>query len=313
MKKMTYKAYCDAMSEKGLKPMAKNDYEAMSDDEYEEKVGKGMGVTQGDGIAHASSMDEKPGEPQTMVKAQKAAEDLLKSIDAYSAVEEGVDPKAPRVAELEARIAAGTATSKDRMELGDLYKSEAHTALHNGDLRKSLAERMGADDEAAQLVDASPVFQALLDGFDATISDLSKGLAQESLVTRELQKAQGQLFKSVARVIAEQHEVIREQGALIKSLHDRVSHVEGQPAPRRARQATDGDILKGGPAAAPAQSRSNKLSKAQVRQALRVLTDQAADRGDDNALTNLGLATAEFEATGNLPQAAHAAVRQVLG
>ena len=287
MSKPAYKAYCEQMQKMGKKPADEAAYNNMSDEEYSK---------------------------MSMSKASVAASELLKSIDAYKNVESALDTGATRQAELEAKIASGTISKSERVELAKHYMGEEVAPVRGGDsIRKSLSShvRENADGDAERLVDASPALQALMDGFDTRIDGLAKSLSDDSLVGRQLMKAQGQLLADVGVCLKACVEEIGELRKANDSLEDRVVDVEGQPVAPRAVAADGTQINKGRPAADPPPN-GGKISKGQVKRGLEILSKQAIQREDEQALSRLTMATAQFESHGTIDKQTFAAVTAVL-
>ena len=238
-------------------------------------------------------------------KKSMSVSDLMKSVDAYDAIEDALAESGPsRESFLQAKLDAGTLTKSERIELGQIWADE------DGDdnserLSKSVVDTLSEDDEHAELVDASDFLKSLVSGIDYRMDKVETEVTRDGRATRQLLKAHGSLLKGLATVIAEQDEII-------KSLGGRIEVVESTPAPRRS-ITTDGGAVKARDMAKSVigGGSAEGLSKGQIKGGLRTLMMHAADSNDESAMNNITHATALFEQTGSVPENMMTAIQQV--
>ena len=237
-------------------------------------------------------------------KSDVGAADLLKAIEAYETVESAISESGTsRETYLTARLDSNTITKSERAELGRLWAQVEDAEPELPNFQKSFVETIGEDDDTSQMVDASPFLKSLVDGIDTQMGRVLQEMGRDGRATRELLRGQGTLIKGLGRVVVEQDD-------LIKSLVDRLEHVESTPVGRRSvRTAT------------PPERRISKsmvgeaddnLSKSQVGGALRTLMIAASERNDQQAMEQIKFETAAWEQTGALKPSMLAAVNEVV-
>ena len=279
----------------------------------EDNVMKADGYDNPDGgdddEAAEPEVENDEGEDKEEDEAEKSdisASDLMKSIEAYSAVEDALDRSGmSRESYLAARLDSGTITKSERSELGKIWAGlEDDEGEYNPDIQKSVLDVVENDDDA-HLVDASGFLKSLVDGVDTRMEQVLGEVSRDGRATRELLKAQGSLVKSLAYVISSQEE-------MIKGLGDRLNTVESSPAPRRAVRATPKQVRgRGLMKGAVAEYEDEQMSKGEITQGLRTLMIHASEKGDETAMDKIVHATALFEQTGQIKPHIMEAVTQV--
>ena len=232
-------------------------------------------------------------------KAQVTVDDLVKSIDAYDALETATgDDSDGREAYLNARMIAGTLSKGERQEYGRLLAGDKAEAP----LRKSLTDQL--DEDTTELVDASDFLKSLVGGVEQTLEATTEEVLSSNRATRELLKSQGSMLKGMARLVVSQNEVIKSLGA-------RLATVESKPRDRRSQRSY---AQQGRPLAKSAANNDDgdQLTKAQIGQGLDILVRKAAEADDDIAMKRITHATALFETSGAVNPNIQAAIRQVL-
>tara|TARA_R110000751_G_scaffold33071_14_gene82613 strand:+ start:6984 stop:8018 length:1035 start_codon:yes stop_codon:yes gene_type:complete len=261
-----------------------------------------------DAGADDEAEDEDEDEGDDMERSHKSvvsASDLLKSIDAYDATQSALrQGGTSRESYLTAKQDAGTLTKSERRELGRLWAQE--DTSHEEPMHKSLYDIVSDDEDAGALVDASDFLKSMVSGVDTRMTAVADEVGRQGRATRELLKAQGSLVKSLARIVAQQDNVITALGS-------RLGTVESSPAPRRAISARQNSAqtrvlaksVAGGAAG------SERLSKSQIQSGLRTLMLHASEEQDNPAMDKITHATALYEQTGRIPNNILAAIRAV--
>lgn len=338
----TYKAMCKAAACKAMSP---EEFKAMpiGDDMDMEKMqhamkgmyAKGempeflkekMGKAEDDEESDADEDDDQPAfmdadeddaddddEGEDMEQSKKArksvvsASDLLKSIDAYDATDRALrEGGTSRESFLTAKFDAGTLSKSERRELGRIWAGEDTGPDYGENLHKSLYDIVSDDEDSGALVDASDFLKSLVAGVDVRMTSVADEVSRQGRATRELLKAQGSLVKSLAKIVAQQDNVI-------KALGDRLGTVESTPAPRRSVSARQQNVRGRGLAKSvtAGSAGDDKLTKSQIQQGLRTLMLHASEEHDDAAMDKITHATALYEQTGRLPNNILAAIRAV--
>jgi hypothetical protein len=256
--------------------------------------------------------DSEEEEEEEMEMTHKSEEgisptDLLKSIEAYDAVEDALrEGGASRESFLVAKNDAGSLTKSERRELGRIWADEEENSDNQPEeMHKSLYDVVADDEQAGALVDASDFLKSLVSGVDVRMNSVSEEVGRQGRATRELLKAQGSLVKSLARIVAEQDNII-------KSLAGRVETVEHAPAPRRS-VSTPSEAVKARTLSKSVTGGENEtpLSKSQITTGLRTMMLHASSERDDAAMDKITHATALYEQTGALPNNILAALKAV--
>lgn len=286
--------------------LKKDEDQGLEDDE--DNVGDG-GSPESAGDESEAATDEDIGEDEEeegMTDSEKSlvnTSDLMKAIEAYGDVEAALESVEPQSREyyLHARLDAGTISKSEQTELGRIWANEE---VNEEPMQKSLIETLEEDEASSQLVDASDFLRNLVKGVDTRMEQVLGEVSRDGRATRELLKATGSLIKSLA-AHAEQ------QDTVIKSMSERMEHLETTPAPRRAvtgrrESATQRQLTK-----SSVGGSNDELSKAQVTDALRALMIHASEKEDSMAMDRIAHATSLYEQTGTLPQTMIAAVQQV--
>lgn len=245
-------------------------------------------------------------------KSVVSVDELLKSIQDYETAEAGLTANpASREAVLAEKFRAGTLTKSEQEELGQLWAPGRASAAGGDGLRKSLTERLvDADPDSAALIDASDILKSFVNQVENAIRDTGTAIERDSLINRNLLKAQGALIKSVAGVIADQQRLIKSQQVVMDEMGRRLGVLERQPVVRKSMGVDPRDIR---PRPGQPGSAGGQLLKSQVQQGLRALTVKAAEAGDDVALDRLAHASARFESDGHIAPNIAQAIRAELG
>lgn len=272
---MSFKSYTAMCKASGDEPMDEKDFNALpeKDDDSEE----------------AEKSD------RTTVR------DLLKSLDAYEAVEAALEGGgASRETYLMGRVTSGTISKSERSELSAIWDRRdgggaAADRGAGGDIRKSLADTVEETPDGKRMIDASDFLKSLVDGVDASLDRVEATMSRESAASRQLLKAQGALIKGLA------HEVLT-IGNVNAALARRLGLVEREPVAPRARTAdprtvVNREIAKGGHGE---DAPNTELKKSEVVAGLRALVIKADKAGDSLAIDKLADATASFETSGRL-------------
>ena len=272
-KGMGYGDYSHLMKANEEEPMSQEDYEDMDEDEEEDMEGEGR-------------------------KSMIDADDLMKAIDDYAAVEDSLESSfGTRQEQLEAKADAGTITKSERVELGKLWAAEDDDEPEH--ISKSIRDRVIEDDDDDDedmegLFDATPVFDRFAKSIDDALNDMMKSISGESRATRQLMKAQGQLLKGIGQVIAGQNDLIEE-------LADRLDAVETTPqTPRAITARSAGRPRPLNKSTTAGEGGGDSLTKAQVFEGMRKLIIKAEARGDQNALERYTRNSAKLETVGEI-------------
>lgn len=236
--------------------------------------------------------------------------DLQKALIDYEAVEKGLasGSSTSREALLKARLDAGTISGDERKELGRLWSGEPVAGASITTLRepvqKSLMEAVHESDEH-NLVDASPLFKALVEGVEDRLGDVQQSVLADGRSTRELLKAQGSVLRAVGGALAKSLRVIDD-------LEKRLAKAEGKPQARRSVTTTSvpRDMSKGG--AGNGGEEPKTLTKLQVNAALEQLAKSAAADNDQRGLDEVMQATTLFQMGHKLPPNVAAAVNRLV-
>lgn len=311
-KGMPFKHYEQFAKAEKKEAMSADDYDAMDEDDGEEEK-----------TSPATGEVTKPGMKKGEDDETIAGGALSKALDAYDAVESALSTAgASRETFLQARFESGTISKAEKAELGAIWaqgeEGGAGAASGGTTLRKSVSDQLAEDPEVKPMIDASDFVKSLIDTIDASLGQVSDGLAQESNATRQLIKAQGGLIKAFVTDQIESRKLLNEQSEVIKALGARLGTIERSPAPRRAmgahspRDVRSRDMNKGATAVRDG-AEADQLQKSQVNQGLRQLMVKADDRNDIRAKQQIALATARYETDGVLQPNIEAAIRQEIG
>jgi len=240
---------------------------------------------------------ESPEEPAEEPKVEASA--LAKSLEAYDATEAALAPKS-REDELREKMASGEELSKS--------EKEELTALWSGsdEDEDTLSKALSANVE----IDSSNQFaNDLVKSLGITLDQLRTDLAADLDGNTQLVKAQGAVIRTLGSAVLDLIKSQADASAKIDELHSRVQTVEATPVAPRAvtasvKQIAQRDLNKS------ITGSEDALSKSQVSAALMAMTQNAADRGDENAVRAFATATAKFEQTGQIAPDLLQAVRQ---
>lgn len=306
---MTYKSYKDLVG------MEKGEEGVLSQDAFKALPVEGSEGDESDNESEASDEDEDEDEDteeedddmeKKKAKKSMSVSDLLKSVDAYDAVEEALaESGTSRESYLQAKLDSGTISKSERQELGSIWSGDNSEDGEGEVLSKSVTSHV-EDEGNAELIDASDFLKSLVGGIDQRMDKVETEVIRDGRATRELMKAQGALLKGLAGVIAEQDEII-------KSLNERVETVETTPAQRRSVSTQSGAVVSRGLAksAIGETNVGGDMTKSQIKGGLRSLMVHASESQDDAAMDRITHATALFEQTGALPNNMMQAIQQV--
>lgn len=256
-------------------------------------------------------------------------DELRKSFETAMAVSDGsVADDSERRQELAGKLAKGMLSAEERTELQSLLSdptvgddgSEADPVLEGGEeLQRSYAEmavedpalqKGGDDSEYAEEIDAAAFLQRfaafVAGGLDEVNGSVQKGFARQQSFNKNLAKG----MIGVADHIGKQSRVIEAQGKLIKSMGERIEHLERAPGQRRS-VATKGQaeqLQRGfGPTGGGEELNQNELVKGLVNIG-RKSADGRSETGHD-----ITWATATVEGGGQIPQDLYNEVKKSLG
>lgn len=254
------------------------------------------------------SEEEEEGEEVSESKETEkslSVSDLIKAVDAYEAVEDVLtEVNMSREDCLKGKLDSGTISKAERVELAQIWiGSDEDSDAVEEHLAKSVVTTL-EEEGNVEFLDASDFLKSLVSGIDTRMDGVEKEVLRDGVSTRSLMKAQGQLLKGVASVIAQQDEII-------KALADRLNIVENAPAARRSVVTNAGSVVDRGLAKSAIGAHTDQLTKSEVGSGLRKLMLKAGSANDEAAMDSIVEATALFEQTGDLPQSVLRAIQKL--
>lgn len=246
--------------------------------------------------------DDEAKEPYEKALVQE--EDLVKSLDILEQVASGTaSPDSDRRAELAQKLTENTLEKGERAELMDLLKAE-EPDTGDEDLSKSFTEIVSDDPQIQEGYDAMEFLERF-----ATLQ--TGALDQVKEVMEKGFGKQGDFNKAMAHANALMGKVVIGQGALIKSLTERLGIVEKTPMPRRgvssAQQLQKSTLPTGD---------KEQLQYAQVEQGFNAVTQQSIQEGR-GGMAKCGEDPAEawaiYSRSGHLSPAMHNEIKSFLG
>ena len=277
-----YGDYSSLMKGAGKEPMDSDEYDDM--DEADEKYGKSV-----------------------------ESDALSKAMEAYDAIEAAVNDGGNREGVLLAKASSNTISKSEREELSQILAGGGEV------LRKSLEEYIDDDDpDSGGLVRANGFLKSLTASIDDSLEAMHDTVSKEGSASRELLRAQGQLTKSMAVIALQTSDRLNDALEIIKSLQGRVDSVERTPVRARARRTVDPRSVVRRPLAKSSiaddtEDNGDKLSKSQILQGLRKLTDEAVSKGDKTSLTEIAFVISKVEAGGGIQRNHYDAAKAALG
>jgi len=203
----------------------------------------------GDAAMRARKAEEEDEDEDGMDKGLISPDDLIKSLETLEAVSQGSTVQAPadRRADLGQKLSEGTLSKSEMTELAELMKASVGSAADDEDelsksddadewehedeaLDKSYSEQFAGDSEMSEAYEVSNFLerhsQLTAGALDQMQNKLSKSLGGFQDRT---QAYNTQLAKSLMGMA----QLAQRQESLIKSLVDRLEHVENTPLPRK--------------------------------------------------------------------------------
>lgn len=280
-KGMGYGDYSSMMKAAGKKPMSREDYEDMEEDEDTEK-----------------SIDS-----DALVKAMNAYETVAETIGV-----EGGD----REAYLRARLENNTITKSERVELGALLAGTAEGPSEP--LRKSLDSRIDdADPASGRLVRANDFLKSMVYSVDDALDNVYEAVSRENAQTRDLVKSQGDVLRQLGGYAVQLGELVKSQSEVIDELRGRLGMVERQPVPPRSQRPVDPRAVQTRTLAKSSVSDEGgqTLSKAQINAGFRHLVKEAHDSGDGQLVKALTHEAAKYETTRQIKRSTYEAIAKL--
>ena len=293
--------------------LKKSDTDPEEDKTDEEKEGANGGEKE-----EVAEKSEKAMKCDSTMKKSVSVDDLEKALTAAEAIAQGAAaPAIDRRAELAKKASESKLEKSEAEELMSLLKSAAGAIDEDADLSKSFSE--------AALADPDITAGHQSDGFDVS-GFLARnasfvGGAMDVLAERigqQLEKgfgglsqynqAQSKVNRALSQLVIDQGAVIERQSELVKSLTDRIDHVEATPVGRRTAptaRALEKSFGNG------EQSPVANVSRDQIVRGLTMLQKSSAD-GNAPCGENITWATTQFECGQPLSKSMAADVKKVL-
>jgi len=265
-------------------------------------------------VIEEEEQDEEPEEDEDEAEKSVSAEDLMKAIGDYEAVEAALtEAGGDRESLLKAKLEDGVISRAEQIELGQLWAGLGD-AKNDEQIHKSLTSSITADyPDAEQLFDASEFLDSLVKSLDSSLGEIRSELVRDGENTRNFLRAQGSLLKSVGRVIHHQDKLIKSQQTVIREMGHRLGVLEKEPVVRKSRGADPRDVRFRTGDLGRGDSSPAQISKAEVFEGLNQMAKSASAKGDEAAMDVIVHATSKFESTGQIAPHVLAAVRSQLG
>lgn len=251
------------------------------------KEGK-VGIAKG-GVADEE--EEEEGGEEELGKGGINADQLMKSLETLEAIAQGSSIAAPadRREELGTKLADGTLSKSEMLELSDLMKSSQGFAADEdeGELNKAWGEAGEEDTVSKSYQETFSADPELSEGYE-----VSSFLERHSQMTAAaLDQVQGTLAKSLevhrdrsqafntqlAKSLRGMAELAQRQDSLIKSMATRLEQVENTPLPRKG-VSVHTQVLNKSMGASEVGGEANSLSKSECGDVL----ESMAMRGIQN-------------------------------
>jgi len=293
----------------------------LSKAQYDAMMAKGL-------IKAEVEEDDEVEDEEKGCKKSVSAGDLMKSLDTLEAVASGagIPTTEDRRVELAKGLEAGQLTQDEMVELADLMKAatssdEDEDALVKGgdvdeldgvvdevqdldDMDKSFQEQFADAEADHDTYDISPYLERLHQSTAAALDQI-QGNLQKAM---DVQGSNQRNFNvNLAKSLKGMAQLAQDQGELIKSLTDRLEHVENQPLPRIGATSVQ-QLQKSIPNEATGAG-GNGLNRTQI---LDAMTDMACRQEMAPCGEKLDRAVAMFESSGQLSKSLYRDVQNFI-